>query len=419
MTQRAISQGWILDIALSQGGFDALHPEAKATLEECGHNHRDFDRVFELVKSGVMIPKAWSTIAAQAEERAKHYEKEGFPATAKDLYQRAAVMWGRAQYSFFNDDPRKTVFRQRCNECVAAISRLSNQTIQRVELDFEGKKIFGLLFLPEGNISNAPAVILGPGMDMIKEDYIQVAQRYYTSRGMIALSIEGPGQGESGSSGLKVTLTNYQRAISRYIDFLEELPQVDKNRIGLFGVSMGAIWGLRGAAHDNRLKSLATFMAGPGELEKSFSKAQPSFKANMMYMSGYTDEEKFDKELAANYSIWHLVPNITCPVLIGNGEFDELIPVEDAIALYELIKAPKELRIYENEFHPLGGVAAEIFRYGSEWTQRALNGDFAQRPDKRYYVHTDGRVIEGSANPAWWLGAQPPEILARKQSSES
>ncbi|AHV97643.1 MULTISPECIES: alpha/beta hydrolase [Paenibacillus] len=416
MTQRAQSQSWILDIALSLGGFDALHPEGKATLEELGHNHRDFDKVFELVKSGVMLPKAWSTIASQAEERAEHYENEGFPATAKDLYQRAAVMWGRAQYSFFNDDPRKTLFRQRCNDCVATISRLSNQTIQRVELDFEGEKIFGILYLPEGNVSNAPAVILGPGMDMIKEDYIQIAQRYYTSRGMVALSIEGPGQGETVSNGLKVTLTNYQRAISRYIDFLEELPQVDKNRIGLFGVSMGAYWGLRGAAHDKRLQALATFMTGPGDLEKSFSKAQPSFKTNFMYMTGYTDEEKFDKEIAAQYSIWDLISKVTCPVLIGNGEFDELIPVEDVLALYELIEAPKEIRIYENEFHPLGGVAAEIFRYGAEWTERALNGGFAANTDNRYYVHTDGGVTEGSALPAWWRGAEPPEISSRKQS---
>jgi Dipeptidyl aminopeptidases/acylaminoacyl-peptidases len=415
MTDRARSQGWILDIALSLGGYDALHPEAKPTLEECGHNHSDFDKVFELVKSGVMMPKAWSTIAAQAEERARHYDREGFAATAKDFYQRAAVMWGRAQYSFYQDDPRKLLFRERCNECVAAISRLSDQTIQRVELEFEGKKIYAILFLPSGDVKNAPAVILGPGMDMIKEDYIQIAQRYYTSRGMVALSIEGPGQGESVASGLKVTLTNYERAISRYIDYLQGLPQVDPERIGMFGVSMGAYWGLRGAAHDPRLHSLATFMSSPGEIGDSFSKAQPNFKANHMYMTGYTDEEAYDSEIISNFPIWDLASKVKCPVLIGNGEFDELIRVEDILSFYELIEAPKEIRIYENEFHPLGGVAAEMFRYGADWSLKALNGGFAEGSDKRYYAHVDGRITEGEAQPVWWLGAQPPEVQARKK----
>ncbi|WP_144477614.1 alpha/beta hydrolase, partial [Bacillus thuringiensis] len=97
-----------------------------------------------------------------------------FTVTARDLYQRAAVMWGRAQYSYFNDDPRKLAFRERCNECVAAISSLGGGTVQRIVLEFEGKQIYALLHLPSGEVHNAPAVILGPGMDMIKEDYIQI-----------------------------------------------------------------------------------------------------------------------------------------------------------------------------------------------------------------------------------------------------
>lgn len=76
MTQRSQSQGWALDIALALGGFDALHPEAKATMEQLGHDHTDFDKVFSQVKSGAMIPKAWATVAAQAQERAKHYEQK-------------------------------------------------------------------------------------------------------------------------------------------------------------------------------------------------------------------------------------------------------------------------------------------------------------------------------------------------------
>ncbi|MFJ5273036.1 alpha/beta hydrolase [Streptomyces sp. NPDC088358] len=412
MTERATGQSWSLDIGLRQGGFDTLHPSAKGTLELLGHDHTDFDKVFAQVSSGAMLPKAWASIAAQAEERATHHEERGFLQTAGDLYLRAAVMWGRAQYSIFDaEDPRKAAFRERCNTCVSHLADIRGNRIRRVVLDFEGRHIYALLHLPEGEVVGAPAVILGPGMDMIKEDYIQAAQRFYTSRGVVALSIEGPGQGETRDEGLVVDLTNYERAIGRYIDHLAELDEVDAGRIGMFGISMSGYWGLRAAATDDRLAALAAFEAVSGDFTTIFERAQPSFKKNYMFMSGYSDEERFDRELADRIPLGELVTRITRPVLLGIGEFDELTRLEQALATYERIRAPKEMRVYENEFHPLGGVAAEVFRFGAEWVQRALDGDF-QEPgrDERYYVHRDGGTTDHTANPAWWAGTVPAEI---------
>jgi hypothetical protein len=107
----------------------------------------------------------------------------------------------------------------------------------------------------------------------------------------------------------------------------------------------------------------------------------------------------------------YLVGQITCPVLYGIGEFDELTQLEQAVASYERVRAPKELRVYENEFHPLGGTAAEVFRFGAEWLERALNGELREPGrDVRHYVHNDGRTTDGTADPAWWLGTVPAQI---------
>ncbi|WP_163797932.1 alpha/beta hydrolase [Mycolicibacterium sediminis] len=413
MTTRFIDQTWSLDIALAQGGFDALHPGGKATLEQLGHDTTDFDDVFARVASGAMLPKAWATVAAQAETRARHHEAHGFARTASDLYLRAAVMFGRAQYSIYDDaDPRKAAFRTRCDACVDRLSALRDDTVRRVELDFDGKTLFGLLHLPAGDVVDAPAVILGPGMDMIKEDYIQAAERYYTSRGVVALSIEGPGQGATRTGGLTVGLTNYERAIDTYATYLAALPEVDSTRIGMFGISMSGYWALRAlASPDTRLRAAATFEAVSGDFRTIFDAAQPTFKKNYMYMAGYTDESAFDRDLVAHMPLGDLVRNITRPVLLGIGEFDELTPVEDALATYERITAPKEMRVYEGQFHPLGGVAAEVFAFGAEWVVRAMHGDF-DRPgyDERHFMSADGAATEGCADPQWWLGATPTAL---------
>jgi hypothetical protein len=78
MTYRCTGQSWALDIALAQGGLDALHPQAKGALQQIGHDPTDFHRVFDLVKSGAMLPKAWATIASQVEKRAHHYDERGY-----------------------------------------------------------------------------------------------------------------------------------------------------------------------------------------------------------------------------------------------------------------------------------------------------------------------------------------------------
>jgi dienelactone hydrolase len=413
MTVRSVGQSWSLDIALAQGGFDALHPQGKGTLEQLGHDHTDFDKVFALVRSGAMLPKAWAAIAAQAEERAAHHDRLGYAETASDLYLRAAVMYGRAQYSIFDPtDERKVKLRERCDHCVARLGGLRDHTVRRVELPFEGKTIFALLHLPRHPVAGAPAVILGPGMDMIKEDYIYAARRYYTSRGVVALSIEGPGQGETRARGLTVTLDNYERALETYAEYLSGLPQVDPTRIGMFGISMSGYWSLRAVASPGtRLRAVAAFEAVSGDFETIFEQAQPSFKNNYMYMSGYTDEEAFDREMKQKMPLGDAVTQISCPVLLGIGEFDELTPVENAIATFEKITAPKQMRVYENEFHPLGGTAAEVFAFGAEWVIRALDGEFDQPGlDQRHYVHRDGATTDDTCDPQWWLGGMPANL---------
>jgi len=419
MTIRSDRQSWALDIALRTGGFDALHPGGKGTLEQLGHDFTDFDKVFALVNSGAMLPMAWATIAGQAEQRAAHHEQSGFARTASDLYLRAAVMYGRAQYSIFDGaDERKARLRERCDHCVERLSTLRGNTVRRVELDFEGETLFALLHLPREPVKNAPAVILGPGMDMIKEDYIQAAERFYTTRGVVALSIEGPGQGETRARGLTVTLTNYERAIQTYADYLAGLEEVDENRIGMFGISMSGYWGLRAVADpDTQLRAMAAFEAVIGDFETIFERAQPSFKANYQYMSGIPDEAEFDRTLKSQMPIGSLIEQIKRPVLIGTGECDELTPVENAIATYERITAPKELRVYQDEFHPLGGAAGEVFAFGADWILTALEGRFdVPGRDERHFMQRDGSTDDGSANPTWWLGGSPAALAALRSA---
>jgi cephalosporin-C deacetylase-like acetyl esterase len=213
-------------------------------------------------------------------------------------------------------------------------------------------------------------------------------------------------------------LDNYERAIETYAAYLAGLPQVDPARIGMFGISMSGYWALRAlTSPDTLLRAAATFEAVSGDFETIFEAAQPSFKNNYMYMAGYTDEDAFDRDLKVRMPLGDLVTRITRPVLMGIGEFDELSPVQNALATYERITAPKEMRVYENDFHPLGKYAAEVFAFGAEWLVRALDGEFDQPGrDERHFMRDDGGATETSADPQWWLGEAPPSLNAARST---
>ncbi|MGY5045422.1 hypothetical protein ACWDE0_07145 [Streptomyces sp. 900105755] len=56
-------------------------------------------------------------------------------------------------------------------------------------------------------------------------------------------------------------------------------------------------------------------------------------------------------------------------------------------------------------------------RFGAEWIQRTLNGEFTQPGrDVRHYGHNDGRTTDGTANPTWRLGTTPTHITATRQA---
>ncbi|PXY19264.1 alpha/beta hydrolase [Prauserella muralis] len=419
MTIRGESQSWILDLGIRTGGFDVLHPDGFKAFQGLGYDPHDLESVGARAKAGSMLPKAWSRVAAEVERSANEYEQDGFVETAYALYLRAALLWSRAQYSIYTVDSRKRALRERCDAAVAKMAQLRKGRIERVELDFEGSPVFALLHLPAGQVRDLPAVLLSPGMDMTKEDLLQVGQRLFADQGYVALAVDLPGMGESRLRGTTVTLTNPERAVSRFIDYLVERPEVDANRIGLLGMSMSTYWGMRAAAHDSRLRAVAGFMGVYGDFGKLFNGAQPNFKTNFMAMAGYTDEELFDAELGTKMNLWSLAPKISCPVLMDVGEFDELVPIEETLALYELLECPKEIRVHEDEFHPLGGIGGEMTTFGAEWLRRALAGEFDGGRDVRGYVRAGGEVSRGSAEPDWWLGAHPEAVddLVRRHRS--
>jgi dipeptidyl aminopeptidase/acylaminoacyl peptidase len=245
-----------------------------------------------------------------------------------------------------------------------------------IEIPWEGVSIQGRLHLLKDR-SRAPTVLFIPGMDMTKEAFPNPLTNPFLRRGMNVLSIDGPGQGISNIRKIRVTDDNYERAASAAIDYLVGRSEVDPDRIVIAGSSFGSHWGPRTAARDKRVRAIATNHGVVGPKRAIFEEASPRFKQMFMYMAGIHDEDEFDR-MAEKMTTVGYAAKITCPSLLVIGEYDPLCHLEAAIDFFEELAGPKELWVFENEFHRVSqreGIGQlDIYPFMADWLRDALEG---------------------------------------------
>jgi dienelactone hydrolase len=87
-----------------------------------------------------------------------------------------------------------------------------------------------------------PTVLLIPGLDSTKEEFRDV-ERTFHDRGMATFALDGPGQGEA-----EWTLPirpEWEVVGETVISYLQSMPDVDAERIGVWGVSLGGFYAAR------------------------------------------------------------------------------------------------------------------------------------------------------------------------------
>ena len=97
-------------------------------------------------------------------------------------------------------------------------------------------------------------LLLIPGLDSTKEEFFHW-ESVFLDRGMATLSLDGPGQGETGFA-LNIR-PDYDVAVAAILDAVADRPRLDQDRIGAVGVSLGGHYVIRAAAFEPRLKAVA------------------------------------------------------------------------------------------------------------------------------------------------------------------
>lgn len=364
MERRRDDQQWLLDYIVKVTG----------RVQNFGNDERQLPAE---VKSYDMIPRVLNKHARQRERIALEAEQAGNIETARDLFWRACQLYVEAQHTIFEDDNAEKIYLH--GKVLATYDRLiasSDYPLERVEIPWGDRTISGLLhLLPDRR--KAPAILLVPGMDMTKESLPSPLDNVFLRRGVHVLVIDGPGQGTSNIRKIRVDAENYATAGTACIDWLAKRPEVDAERIGLLGMSMGTYWAPLIASRDHRVKACATSHACYGDKTSMFEQASPRFKQVFMYMAGVHDEDAFD-DMARRMTLIGRAKDIECPMLMITGEYDPLCSLADTLAVYDELRVPKEIWVFENEFHRVSNSKAlgdaPIHGFMIDWLLAAMDG---------------------------------------------
>ncbi len=332
-----------------------------------GVDPNDFARVTAPLERWDEWLDAWCANGDLHAGLAREAEERGRTLTAGEAWVRATLSYHFAKFVWMVDMDR---YRSAADRSVAALReahRLLDPSAERIEVPFEGGAMVGNLRRPAG-IDRPPLVLLLPGLDSTKEEFF-TWEDVFLARGMATLSLDGPGQGETGYH--THIRADYEVGPIAMLDHLAGRGDVDVERVGAVGVSLGGYYAPRTAAFEPRVKAVCS-IGGPHTFGEFFDDRPSLTKETFVHHSGAKDLEEA-KRIADTLTLTDVLPKVDQPFLVIFGRLDRLIPYQHAERV--AAEAPNaELVMYAEGNHVCNNIPYRYRPLAGDWMAERLAG---------------------------------------------
>jgi pimeloyl-ACP methyl ester carboxylesterase len=325
-----------------------------------GIDYNDFVRTTARIERWDEWLDQWCDTAEFHRRLAREAEEAGRGRTAGEAFVRAALCFHFAKYVWVLDGARNRDATERAREALYEAHRLLDPNAERVQASLDGGTIVANLRRPPG-IDRPALVIMIPGLDSTKEEFFNFEQ-VFIDRGLATLSLDGPGQGET---GFELPLRHdYEVAVTAILDELQGRDDIDLDRVGAAGVSLGGYYAPRAAAFEPRLRAIAG-VAGPLNFGKLWDDLPVLTREAFVYYSGSADDEA-GRQAALRLDLDGVAGRIEQPALVITGRLDRLIPWESTKRIAD--QAPNgTLVVYEEGNHVCNNVAYRYRPLLADW----------------------------------------------------
>ena len=300
--------------------------------------------------------ESWARLSKNVEAIAESDLQRGFRQGAGSKFRRAAAYALMSERMMRGHDTARADTYIRARDLVRKSIELSGDPVEQVEVPFEHNSLPGLLYKAK-NAGARPCLIFFSGFDVSKEYlFLFGIGRELSARGISVLFIDHAGVGEALRLRKLYALPETERATTPCVDYLKTRRDIDPNRIGVIGVSLGGYYAARSAAFEKRL---AACICWGGQWDYgAVTLARARRQGTALSVSSWAEHaqwvfgvDSMDKvlEITARMTLEGIADLIECPLLIIHGENDRQIPVAHAYKLLAAAtRAPiKELKLFD------------------------------------------------------------------------
>ena len=330
-----------------------------------GIDYNDFVRTTASVSRWDEWLDAWTATAEVHTGLAERWREQGHQRSAGEAYLRAAVSYHFSKFVWVLDPERNRRNTQAAVRALYAAHELLDPTAERVQAPLEGGIVVANLRRPSGT-ERAPLVVLIPGLDSTKEEFFHW-ESVFLSRGMATLSLDGPGQGET---GFHMNIRpDYEIAVTAILDAVAGRSELDPERIAAVGVSLGGNYVIRAAAFEPRIKALAG-ISGPYDLAASWESMPSLTRETIAHHTGAGSDEEARRR-AHEVNLAGVTERVQQPCLVVTGTLDRVIPWEQTKRIAD--ETPNsEWVLYEDGTHVCNNIPFKYRPLVSDWIRDRL-----------------------------------------------
>ena len=284
----------------------------------------------------------WIRVAEKNEELARGFDGEGRKLTAHEFYRRAAHFYRQAVVYMPDSDPRMLPAYNKLKEMFDKAWGLASPPFERVQVPYEGHLLDGLFYPVRGRPGTRyPVVYNYAGADgiLLRGDEGGAGANQYVRRGMAFFDVDGPGHGGALREKKLYAPPDSERVATAVIDYLVTRTDVDAERIGIHGSSMGGYSAPRCGTAEKRVKAVAVW-SGAYDLVRDIFDYYPPIQDRLRWLIG-AGSLKEAREKIAEFTLEGRADQIECPLLVGYSHDDRVMHPRGALELYEkAVNAP-------------------------------------------------------------------------------
>jgi dipeptidyl aminopeptidase/acylaminoacyl peptidase len=336
-----------------------------ARLIANGVDYNDFVRTTASIDRWDQWLDAWTATGDMHAELADRARDRGRLRSAGEAYLRAAVSYHFSKFVWVLDRDRNRENTRAAIRALYAAHQLLDPTAERIEAPLDGATVSANLRRPHAD-GPAPVVVLIPGLDSTKEEFF-VWETVFLDRGMATLSLDGPGQGET---GFKLDIRpDYEAAVAAILDAIGDRAELDQQRIGAAGVSLGGHYVVRAAAFEPRLRAIAS-ISGPYDFADGWDSLPSLTRETIAHHTGATDDADARRR-AHQLNLDGVAERVRQPCLVVTGAHDRVISWEQTRRIADGV-AGAEWVLYEDGTHVCNNIPFKYRPLVADWMRERL-----------------------------------------------